>query len=189
MEEKNKKTMREDGKTEAKEKHEKEMKKEETKKDKTEKKEEVNDSDEKSGKKEDKKEITKKDKAVARGSSIHASKKHSMYICSFIKNRSIDDAMSDLEKVIKLKKAIPFKGEIPHRKGMMSGRYPVKASKEFIRILKGLKGNCTVNGMDLDRTIITLAYASWASRPMRRNGVQGKRVNVIIEAREREARK
>src|SRR3989344_1677891 len=103
---------------------------------------------------EEKKEITvqkpkvKKDKAIARGESLHISKRHGMYICSFIKGKSIDVVIDDLSKVIIFKKAVPFKGEIPHRKGkgMMSGGYPVSAAKIFIPILKSLKGNAVVNG-------------------------------------------
>ena len=64
-----------------------------------------------------------------------------MYICNFIRGKKIDSAISDLELVIKKKKAVPFKGEIPHRRdlGVMSGRYPINASKIFIQILKGLR--------------------------------------------------
>ena len=126
----------------------------------------------------------KKEEAVARGLSLHVSKKQCMYICRFIKNKSIDKAILDLEQVIKLKRAIPFKGEIPHRKGMMSGRYPVKASKLFINLLKGLKGNISVNNLDLDKTVIYFASANWASRPLRREGRKAKRTSVTLKARE-----
>jgi len=128
----------------------------------------------------------KKEKAIARGDSLHISKRHGMYICSFIKGKSIDSAIEDLNKVILLKKAVPFKGEIPHRKGkgMMSGRYPVNAAKIFIPMLKSLKGNVAVNGMDLSKTIITSASAHLAARPARRGGTHAKRAHVIIEARE-----
>ncbi len=126
----------------------------------------------------------KKTEALARGLDLHASKKHCMYICSFIKGRAIDDAIADLQKVIKLKKAVPFKGEIPHRKGMMSGRYPINASKLFTNLLKSLKGNVIENGMELERTRIYLASASWASRPSKRRGGRLKRTNVILKARE-----
>ena len=137
-------------------------------------------------KKEEKKEIPKKEEAVANGINLHASKKNCMYICRFIKNKTIDFAIKDLEDVIKMKKAVPFKGEIPHRKGkgMMSGRYPVKASKLFINLLKSLKGNVLVNGLDLDRTRISMASASWAARPLRRGGRQFKRTNIILKAKE-----
>jgi large subunit ribosomal protein L22 len=140
----------------------------------------------KSEKKEQKKPVVKKEEAIARGESIGASKKVSMYICSFIKGKKIDTAIQQLEEVIKLKRAIPYKGEIPHRHGigMMSGRYPIDASKIFITMLKGLKGNVIVNGMDLDKTRITYGSASWASRPQRAGGVRAKRTNVILKARE-----
>ena len=130
--------------------------------------------------------ITKKDEAIANGQSLNVSKKQCMYICRFIKNKPIVKAIEDLEKVIKYKIAVPFRGEIPHRKGrgIMSGRYPIKASKLFIKLLKGLKGNVIVNQMELERTRIVIASASFARRPMRRDGVKGKRANVILKARE-----
>lgn len=133
-----------------------------------------------------KKEATKKTEARANGKNLQASRKHCQYICSFIKNKSIDKAIQDLEQVTKLKKPIPFKGETPHRKGkgIMSGRYPVKAAKLFIYLLKGLKGNSMHNKMELEKTRIVSASASWASRPMRKGGTQGKRTNIILVAKE-----
>ncbi len=128
----------------------------------------------------------KKEEAVAQGLNLHASKKHCMYICSFIKNKSIDQAMHDLQDVIKFKKVVPFKGEIPHRSapGIMSGRYPVKASQQIINILKGLRGNVITNGLDIDKTRIYWASASWASRPQKRGGMRFKRAHVVLKAKE-----
>jgi large subunit ribosomal protein L22 len=130
--------------------------------------------------------VVKKDEAVATGRSLHASKKQCMYICDFIKGKGIDNAIEELEEVIKMKKAVPFKGEIPHRKGkgMMSGRYPVKAAGLFINVLKGLKGNIIVNGMDLDKSVIYFGSANWAARPMRSNRRQAKRTHVVLKAKE-----
>jgi large subunit ribosomal protein L22 len=127
--------------------------------------------------------ITKKEEAVARGVSVHMSKRHGMYICSFIKGKKIDQAMKELDEVIALKRAIPFKGEIPHRKGMMSGRYPINASKIFIQLLKALKGNSVVNGLDLDKTKIYFAHSTFASRPSRRLG-KAKRAHITLKAKE-----
>lgn len=135
--------------------------------------------------KKDEKPKVKKYEAFARGMNLHGSKKHFMYICNFIKNKDIDNAVSDLESVVDMKRPIPFKGEIPHRKGrIMSGRYPVKASKIMITLLKGLKGNAIANGMDLDKTRIKIASASWANRPLRRNSVEAKRTNINLIAKE-----
>ncbi len=128
--------------------------------------------------------LVKKEKAVARGLSLPISKKHAMYICSFIKNKRVEAAIEDLEDVLKFKRAVPFKGEIPHRHGMMSGRYPINASKAFISVLKGLRGNIAVAGLAPDKARIAEATASWASRSQKRDGARFKRTHVIITARE-----
>ncbi len=131
------------------------------------------------------KKIVKKEEAIALGRSLPVSKRQCMYICSFIKNKKIDQAISDLEQVIKFKKVIPFKGEIPHRKGsIMSGRYPIKASKLIIKVLKSLKGNALVNGLDLEKTKIVEGSSNWASRPMRSEGRRAKRTHILLKAKE-----
>lgn len=129
---------------------------------------------------------SKKEEAIARGKNLHASKKHCMYICSFIKNKPIDQAISELQEVLKFKRIIPMKGEIPHRSapGIMSGRYPIKTTQQFIPLLKALKGNAIVNGMELDKTRITYGSATWASRPQKRGGMRFKRSFVVLKARE-----
>jgi len=98
----------------------------------------------------------------------------------------VDEAIAKLQAVILMKKAVPFKGEIPHRKGkgMMSGRFPEKAAKAFITVLKGLKGNIIINGLDVDNSKIYFASATWANRPMRSGNRKSKRTNVILKAKE-----
>ena len=131
--------------------------------------------------------LKRKYEAIANASGLPISLKHSKYICAMINGMSIDKAIADLEKVTKLKKIVPYKGEIPHKKGkgMMSGRYPIKASTYFITLLKGLKGNAVQHQMDLDKTSITIASPSWARRPMRKGNRKGKRVNVIMKVTEK----
>ena len=90
--------------------------------------------------KESKKELiqerTRKDRAIVRGKELPISMKHAIALCKFIKGKTINHALSDLEKIVKLRMAVPFAGEIPHRKGkgMASGRYPIKAAKHFIKL-------------------------------------------------------
>ena len=132
---------------------------------------------------EKKRDIPKKTEAVVNGKDLGISKKHSMAICDFIRGKNPDDMITQLEKVVKLKMPIKMKGEIPHRKGkMMSGRYPVNASKVFIKLLKSLSANSQVNG--LDNPIIALAKADDASRPFKRGGsMRFKRTNVLLIAK------
>ena len=128
----------------------------------------------------------KKEESIAKGNDLHISKKQGVYVCEFIRNKKIDDAIKDLEQVKSFKRVVPFKGEIPHRKGkgIMSGRYPVKAAAIFVTMLKGLRGNVLVNGLDLDKTVIYHSSASWARRTPRRGNKQAKRTNVVLKAKE-----
>lgn len=161
-----------------------EEKKEEVKETKVEEKPEAKPEEKKEEKKEAPK-ISKKDEAVTKGDNLHTSLKHCMYICDFIKNKPIDTAIEQLQEVLKFKRVIPYRGEIPHRKGnIMSGRYPIKASKLFIPMLKTLRGNVITNQMDLDKTRIYFASASWAARPARKGGRRFKRTNVVLKAKE-----
>ena len=82
-----------------------------------------------------KEEVKKKEEAIAKGRDLNISTKHSIAICRFICGKEIDKAMGQIIEVILKKRAIPMKGEIPHRKGMESGRYPVKAAKVFVKLL------------------------------------------------------
>lgn len=135
-------------------------------------------------KKTEKKQIIKKEKAIVNGNDLGISKKHSMAICDYIRGKEIENMIVDLEKVVSLTRPIPMRGEIPHRKGnIMSGRYPVNASKVFIKLLKTLNANCSVNGLENPR--ITVAIANDASRPFKRGGsMRFKRTNVHLEASE-----
>lgn len=140
--------------------------------------------------KEIKKEITKnetpvKEVAIAFGKSLPISSKHCFAICKMIKNKSPEKAIDLLELVVKKKKAVRmYNREVPHRKGnIMSGRYPVNACKELIGVIKQLKANASVNGVE--NAIIVLAKADKASRPYRREGRKAKRTHVYFEARDK----
>ena len=142
-------------------------------------------------KKDDKKKTTpkiKKDFAVVNGKNIPVSTKDCIAICKFIKFKKIEDAINDLGQIIQLKKAVPMKGEIPHRKGkIMSGRFPIKAAKRFIILLKSLQGNA--NMYEIEEPIISEAIANIGERPFGRFGIRKKRTHVKIVVRNREKKK
>lgn len=133
---------------------------------------------------EKKKEIpkVKKEFVIVNVQNSPVSTKESMAICKFIKFKKIDDAISDLEQVVALRKAVPMKGEIPHRHGaMMSGRFPRNASLEFIKLLKSLKGNA--NNSLIEEPIIVEAVPNIGQRPFGRFGrFRRKRTHIFIKA-------
>ncbi|MEK6910778.1 MAG: hypothetical protein AABW82_03315 [Nanoarchaeota archaeon] len=141
--------------------------------------------EEKKTEKKEEKKIVKKEEAIAKGVGLPISKKHCMYICNFIKGKTVDLSIKQLEEVLKFKRAIPYAGEIPHRHGdMMSGRYPINASKVMITVLKGLRGNIISNGLDVEKAKIYFASPTWGSRPAKKGGMRFKRVHLILKAKE-----
>jgi len=136
-------------------------------------------------KKEEKKkeEIKKKDYAIVNGNNLPISTKESMDVCSMIRGRSIETAIKMLEEVIAFKRVVKMnKREVPHQKGkgVMAGRYPINASKEFIRLLKQLNANAIVNGLEIEKCGI-FCKANFASRPYKRGGAKFKRTHVMLK--------
>jgi len=156
------------------------------KKEDTKKSEKVAEGDEKeTGKKEEKPAEPvvkgKMKEAVVNGQDLRISTKHSIAICNFIRGKDIDVAVKELGEVENMKRAIPMRGEIPHRKGMMSGRYPVKAAGEFIRLLKSLKANAIYHDLELEKYKIA-CIPNIAARPQKRFGqARFKRTHVQLK--------
>ncbi|MDP2845653.1 MAG: 50S ribosomal protein L22 [Candidatus Methanoperedens sp.] len=94
----------------------------------------------------------------AMGKEHHISKKRAHEIASAITGMKVNTARGFLEDVTALKQAVPYKRftrNIPHRKGMCTGRYPQKAAKEFLRVLKNAESNATYKGLDSENLKIT----------------------------------
>jgi len=84
------------------------------------------------------------------------SHKHAREVAVSLKGLSIEKARDYLQAVINKKRAVPFrryKNQVGHKSdhGVMSGRYPQKTAKEFIKVLDNLESNAEYKGMDLDR--------------------------------------
>ncbi len=132
------------------------------------------------------KSVTQEKKAVARAYDLPISTRHSIAICKFIKNKNPDRAIEHLSKVIKKKMAVPITGEIPHRKGIMSGRYPVKASKYFMRIIRDVVANANVKGMNINNLVLHgISNKGSTTYHYGRRGGRFKRTNLTIIAMER----
>ena len=177
-----------------------ENKKTENKKEKIEKKEEIKkatvpkteEKKQDKGQKIDKKdEVPKKQEAIVNGKDLRISTKHSIAVCDFIRGKTIDKALLLLIDVLRKKKAVPMKGEVPHRKGkgMERGRYPINAVEAFIKLLRQLAANATINGLEIEKLKIE-CKANRASRPYRRFGRQKfKRSHVTLILRAKQKKK
>jgi large subunit ribosomal protein L22 len=94
------------------------------------------------------------DIARAKANELPISPKHAIEIADFIKNKTTKEAIAYLEDVVDLKKAIPFKKfnrNVAHKRGLEkwdAGRFPVKASRSYIRLLKSAEKNAEYIGLD-----------------------------------------
>jgi len=102
--------------------------------------------------------------AKAMGYEMPISFKHAVEICRVIRGKKIEDARNLLEEVIEMRRAIPFKRykkKVAHKKleKWYAGRYPQKAAKHILKILRNLEANAEYKGLDLDKLIIVHAQA------------------------------
>lgn len=87
----------------------------------------------------------------AMGKELRISRKHAYEIARTIKGMKLGKAREFLEEVAALRRAVPYRRyvrNIPHRKGMRTGRYPQKAAREFLKVLKNVESNATYKGLD-----------------------------------------
>jgi len=136
----------------------------------------------KENKKEENKVVqTAKKKATAYGKDLPISTKHSIAICNMIRKKKTSEAIAMLEEVTKLKRAVPMTGELPHRKGMCSGRYPINASKGFIKLLKSLNANALSLGVDTSSALIYARINLPSRRRSSKKAKFFKRTDVLLE--------
>jgi ribosomal protein L22 len=136
--------------------------------------------------KKEKKTGVKKDKAIIKVYSLHISMKHSKFICKMLMRKSPDKALEILDKISKGKLAVKMTGlEVPHQKGkgIAGARFPITAAKVLYPLVKQLKANALVNG--IEEPIITLAISNRASAPVRRGGAKSKRTNLYMEVQDK----
>jgi len=85
------------------------------------------------------------------------SHKHAREVALAIRGMYLNKAREFLESVTVLKQPVAYrryKNEVGHRsnlQGFPAGRFPVKTSREFLRLLDNLEANAEYKGMDLDR--------------------------------------
>ncbi|MCC6046678.1 MAG: 50S ribosomal protein L22 [Desulfurococcaceae archaeon] len=99
------------------------------------------------------------------------SRKEAYEIFKMLRGMKLSEAKRFLEDVIAKRVAVPYtryKLSIAHKTGLPDafprwsspiGRYPVKAARYILKLLKNLENNAEVSGLDLDRLVIVHAAA------------------------------
>lgn len=129
--------------------------------------------------------------AKAVGLTLPISRKQSIMICKFIRNKNVQLAKKHLAEVILKKRAVPFtrfNDDMGHRAGMAAGRYPVKACQNILALLESAEANAQFKGLSTADLVVMHASAqkgpgSW--RYGRHTRRQAKRTHIEIVLEER----
>lgn len=102
--------------------------------------------------------------AMARGEDLEASYKDLTQVCGRIRNKTVQKALSLLERAANMEIPILFKRfnkKLGHRRelGGRQGRYPQKAVKIVLKVLNSVIANAKVKGLN-DEIIIVHAAAN-----------------------------
>ena len=120
--------------------------------------------------------------------------KHGIEISNALRFRSVEYAKKFLEEVAALKRAVAFTRsdlDVGHKPGMSAGRYPQKAAKEFLRLIKSVEANAQVKGLNTaSLKIIKLITNTAPKAPSAgRKRHTAKRAHIEIEVCEGTAKK
>ncbi len=127
--------------------------------------------------------------AVAKALNLPVSTKHCIEICRSLRYKNTAYAQKFLEEVVALRRAVPFKKfykDTGHKAGMAAGRYPQKAAKLILTLIKSVEANAVVKGLNTSDLKITKILANKASIPLTggRRRTSTKRTHVEIEVKE-----
>ncbi len=128
--------------------------------------------------------------AVVNVKNLEISTKKSIEIANFIRYKNLDDAKNILQRVVKKKQPVPYKRhnkDIPHRKGMMAGRYPVKTSKIILKLLNSVQANAQNKGLS-SNLFISQMIVNQGNKQMHYGRHRGKmkRTHIKIVVKEME---
>jgi large subunit ribosomal protein L22 len=127
--------------------------------------------------------------ARAVGIGLPISYKQSVEICNFIRHKNAIEAKKLLTLVAEKKIAVPYKRfnmDTGHKKGIGPGRYPQKASKEFINLIENVEANAQFKGINTSNlTIIHLSShkggKAWHYGRQSRTKMKRTTVEIYVE--------
>ncbi|MFC1686283.1 uL22 family ribosomal protein [Nanoarchaeota archaeon] len=126
---------------------------------------------------------------VVRGTSLPISTKKSVVLCKLLKNKKIEPAIKFFEEIIDMKKGIKMNKRETLKPGKGT-KYPIKTTKQFVKLLKNLNANAVTKGLDVSKLVLS-ASANQASRPLKAGARfrKFKRTHVKIEGKIKEDKK
>ncbi|MBI3034530.1 50S ribosomal protein L22 [Candidatus Woesearchaeota archaeon] len=131
--------------------------------------------------------------AKASALSLPVSMKKTVEICNMIRGKNLQRAIRTLGMVVDGKQAVPYrrfnKGGTGHRKGMGTGRYPMKTCAEIIKLLENVRANAEQKGLQAPNLVISHIRASKGAKSFhygrkRRRLLKRTHLEVAVEEAE-----
>lgn len=101
--------------------------------------------------------------AKAAGREIPVKPKFTVNVCKAVKGKSVKQARSFLESVMRLETPVPFrvhKRQVKHRRGGVGpGQWPVACAEAVLRVLNDAASNAEYKGLDPERMYVWHAAA------------------------------
>ena len=126
----------------------------------------------------------------ARGSALRAHFKHCREVCHNIKGMKLPKAKAFLEDVLQFKQAVAFTkftgGCGRHAQGKLQKaagdkvRWPQKATKIVLDLLKNAEANAEMKGLDVDDLVVKHSQANRAQKQRRRTYRAHGRINPYM---------
>jgi large subunit ribosomal protein L22 len=120
--------------------------------------------------------------AKAYGSELNISRKNAVEVCTAIKGKKLEKAKRFLEDVIDKKQFVELKKhnkKVPHRKGGVPGRYPVKVAREILKILENAENNA--EALDMTGELLVKHAVAHFGRTYKRRAPKGRWKTSNIE--------
>ncbi|MBC8500450.1 MAG: 50S ribosomal protein L22 [DPANN group archaeon] len=139
--------------------------------------------------------LEKVGRAVLKDTDI--STKSAVEICSSIRNKTVEEAKKYLEAVKNKKKAVRFTRFTEgagHKKGIGSGKYPIKAAENVLNAINSAESNAIDKGLSRNLKIIHVsaqkASTPWHYGRHRRRKMKRTHIEVLVkEAEEKKQQK
>ncbi len=126
--------------------------------------------------------------SVARALNLPISTKHSVELSHQLRYIGTIRARQYLEEVIALKKPVPFRRfnkDVGHKRGMAAGRFPKKAAKEFLKLVKSVEANAQMKGLNASSLKIIKILANKAAIPAtggrQRHGTKRTHLEIAVK--------
>ena len=137
-----------------------------------------------------------KNMAKARLNDAAVSTKVAIEICNMIRSRKLYTAKRILEEVSEKKRAVPYKRfnkDVGHKVSIGPGRYPMKASKAILSLLKLAEANAQHKGLGqsliIHHLVANKGADQWHQGRQRRRKMKRSHIEVVLKEVETEVKK